>query len=92
MKLSSATFVLLSCVLSAHGLVSGPRPQGLSGRATLRESTKLFSSFAASSHQSVGNSVGLGMNGDVNSVTTSTDGAAVAAPEETYNINYGPGK
>ena len=89
MKFSSAAIILLSAAHSANALVSGPRR---SGRPSL-QSSKLFSSAAASSHLSVGNSVGLGINGGDNVAPSSTSVASAAvAAEESYKINYGPGK
>lgn len=91
MKLTSAAIALLSFIHCAHGLVSGPRPHSISGRASLH-STKLYSaSFAAGSNLSVGNSVGLGINGGDN-VAASSDGAAAIAATEEKPINYGPGE
>ncbi len=93
MKFSSVAIVLLSAVHCANALVSGPRPHSLfSGRSSLQSSSKLFSSAAASSHLSVGNSVGLGMNNGADNVASSSTEVAAVSPEETYNINYGPGK
>lgn len=92
MKLSSAAIVLLSAVHCANALVSGPRrPHSISGRPTLHSSKLFSSSAAASSHLSVGNSVGLGINGGDNAASSSTEVDA-ASSEESYNINYGPGK
>lgn len=93
MKFCSAAIVLLSAVHCANALVSGPRrPHSISGGRSLH-SSKLFSSTAASSHLSVGNSVGLGINGGDNAASSSTEVAAAAVPsEESYIINYGPGK
>ena len=90
MKFSSAAIIVLSALHSANALVSGPRPHSVSGRPSL-QSSKLFSSAAASSHLSVGNSVGLGLNNDVAASSTGIAAAAVSA-EESYNLNYGPGK
>ena len=91
MKFSSAAIIVLSATThSANALVSGPRPHSVSGRPSL-QSSKLFSSAAASSHLSVGNSVGLGLNNDVAASSTGIAAAAVSA-EESYNLNYGPGK
>ncbi len=91
MKLCAAAIVFLSTVHCANALVSGPRPHSsIRGRSS---SSKLFSSSAAaSSHLSVGNSVGLGINGGDNAASTSTEVAAAVSSEESYKINYGPGK
>lgn len=93
MKFSSAAIILLSAAHSANALVSGPRPHSINGRPSL-QSSKLFSSAAASSHLSVGNSVGLGINNVGDNVATSSTSVASAAVAagESYNINYGPGK
>jgi hypothetical protein len=90
MKFSSAAIIVLSALHSANALVSGPRPHSVSVRPSL-QSSKLFSSAAASSHLSVGNSVGLGLNNDAAASSTGIAAAAVSA-EESYNLNYGPGK
>ena len=86
MKFSSAAIVLLSSLYCANALVSGPRPH------TVRslQSSKLFSSAAASSNLSVGNSVGLGINGGDN-VAASSNGVTDAS-KENYKVKYGPGK
>eukprot|EP00986_Skeletonema_menzelii_P015928 scaffold12989_cov157-Skeletonema_menzelii.AAC.10 len=88
MKFSSAAIILLSAAHSANALVSGPRPHSINGRPSL-QSSKLFSSAAASSHLSVGNSVGLGIKNVGDNVATSSTSVASAAGE-SYNINYGP--
>jgi len=85
MKFSSAAIVLLSSAYCANALVSGPRLHAVRSL----QSSKLFSSAAASSNNlSVGNSVGLGINGGDNVAATSN--GVTDASKENYKVKYGP--
>jgi len=89
MKFFSTTILLLSAHCAAYGL-AGSRLHSVRGR--LSHPTKLFSASAAAnlSSVSVGNTVGLGLDG-VDNVVLSSKSAVIAA-EENFNVNYGPGE